>query len=203
MDNGILTKQHWRSLMKERLAALTEAEFQTANQQIRERFIQLELVRQAAVVMIYYAVKREVATVSLITELLARGQRVALPVCTTGCNLVAREIHNLAEVGPTGKFGLYEPLPQMPKVAPAQIELAVVPGVAFDRNGNRLGHGAGYYDRFLNCAELKAVKLGLAYDFQVVERLPVDELDVKMDALLTPSGTRGGIGMRHEAWRSD
>lgn len=188
MDNGILTKQHWRSLMKERLTALTETEFQTANQQIQKRFIQLELVRHAAVVMIYYAVKHEVATVNLITELLARGRRVALPVCTAGCNLVAKEIQQLAEVSPTGKFGLSEPLPQTPEVVPDQIKLVVVPGVAFDQNGNRLGHGNGYYDRFLNCADLKAVKLGLAYDFQVVERLPVDQFDVKMDALLTPSG---------------
>jgi 5-formyltetrahydrofolate cyclo-ligase len=188
MPEDCFTKQQWRARMRERLAVLSEVDRHNANLQIHEAFRCLNWVQNAAVVMLYYSINREVETVSMITELLARGQRVALPVCTAGCNLVAKEIQHLAEVGPTGKFGLSEPLPQTPEVVPDQIELVVVPGVAFDQSGNRLGHGNGYYDRYLNRAGLRTVKLGLAYDFQVVEQLPVDDLDVKMDALLTPSG---------------
>jgi 5-formyltetrahydrofolate cyclo-ligase len=105
----------------------------------------------------------------------------------TGDNLVAKEIRSLAEVRPTGKFGLFEPGPEAPAIAPDRIELAVVPGVAFDRDGNRLGHGKGYYDRFFNSPGFRAYKLGLAYDFQVVEQLPATEYDVKMDAILVPN----------------
>jgi 5-formyltetrahydrofolate cyclo-ligase len=184
----VLTKQEWRDRMKERLAAFTEAEFQNANQQVRERFFRLKPVHNATVVLIYYAVNHEVATVGLIAELLARGKRVSLPVCTAGSTLAVKEIHSLTEVYPTGPFGLFEPLPSAPEVHPTTIDLAVLPGVAFDRNGNRLGHGMGYYDRFLNYPGLRAVKLGLAYDFQVVDRLPATVLDVKMNVILTPTG---------------
>jgi 5-formyltetrahydrofolate cyclo-ligase len=183
-----LTKQQWRELMRTRLKSFSVTEYQTANQQIRERFFRLGEVRDTEVVMIYYSLRREVATLDLITELLARGKRVALPVCAAGRNLVAKEIRSLAEVGPGDNFGLYEPLPKTPLIEPEQLDLVVTPGVAFDRSGNRLGHGLGYYDRFLGQDGLQAVKLGLAYEFQVVARLPSDEFDVGMDALLTPGG---------------
>jgi 5-formyltetrahydrofolate cyclo-ligase len=183
-----LTKQQWRERMKTRLKALSATEYRTANQQIRERFFRLGAVHDMGVVMIYYSLRREVATLDLITELLARGKRVALPVCAAGRNLVAKEIRSLAEVGPGGNFGLYEPSPQTPRIEPEQLDLVVTPGMAFDCSGNRLGHGLGYYDRFLRQDGLHAVKLGLAYEFQVVARLPVDEFDVRMDAILTPGG---------------
>jgi 5-formyltetrahydrofolate cyclo-ligase len=183
-----LTKPQWRDRMKARLNALTAAEYQDAAFRLEEYFRDLKMAQNAAVVMLYFAVNREAATANLITGLLSRGRRVVLPVCTAGCNLVAKEIQSLAEVRPTGKFGLFEPAGAAPEVGPDLIELAVVPGLAFDRSGNRLGHGKGYYDRFLRGAGFGGVKLGLAYDFQMVEQLPAAEYDVRMDVVLTPNG---------------
>jgi 5-formyltetrahydrofolate cyclo-ligase len=182
-----LSKQQWRGQMKKDLAGLTDVEYQKTAQQIEKRFFAWEPVRRAAVVMIYYAIKRETPTIGLITGLLARGRRVALPVCTADCNLIAKEIRSLGEIRPIGKLGLSEPGDEAPEVAPSLLELVVVPGVAFDRCGNRLGHGRGYYDRFFNSTGLQALKLGLAHDFQVIDRVPAAPWDVKMDALLTPT----------------
>ncbi|MCC8119650.1 MAG: 5-formyltetrahydrofolate cyclo-ligase [Bacteroidales bacterium] len=67
-----------------------------------------------------------------------------------------------------------------------EIEMIIVPGVAYDRNGNRVGRGKGYYDRLL--AETKATKVGIAYDFQVVDEIDAEPHDVKVDILITPAG---------------
>jgi 5-formyltetrahydrofolate cyclo-ligase len=182
------SKQQWRDQMKKHLAELTDAEYQKAAQQIEKRFFAWGPVRRATVVMLYYAINREAPTIGLITGLLARGRRVVLPVCTADGNLITKEIHSLEEVRPTGKLGLVEPGDAALEVAPSLIELAVVPGLAFDRYGNRLGHGRGYYDRFFNSTGLQTVKLGLAHDFQLIDRVPAAGWDVKMDVVLTPSG---------------
>jgi len=184
MEN--IGKQVWRREISRRRAALAPQDFIRANSRIQQRFFNLNPVREAGVVMIYHSINGEVATEGLIEKLIRLGKQVALPVCIPGPDLEARAIQSLAEVVPTGRFGLREPSAETPLVDPATIDLIVIPGVAFDIHGNRLGHGMGYYDRFLSRSGLRGFKLGLAYDFQVVDGLPVETYDVRMDALLTP-----------------
>ena len=178
------TKQQVRQAMKTRLEAMTLSEFDSANALIRQKFLQLDIVCAANKIMLYYSVKSEVETVSLIEELLQKGKSVALPRCIEGRNLRASFIHQLDELSP-GFFGLYEPSRGEPSIEPGELDLIVLPGLAFDHCGNRLGHGAGYYDRFL--AGVKhPYKLGLAYDFQLVSQLPVEPFDIAVNGVLTP-----------------
>ena len=87
------------------------------------------------------------------------------------------------EIGP---FGIKQPKKdQIKPINLEDIDLVVVPGLAFDRKNNRLGRGGGYYDRFLKKLPSSASTVGLAFDFQIVENLPVTSLDVKVQALLT------------------
>lgn len=83
-------------------------------------------------------------------------------------------------------FGMAEPAPDLPEISPVEIELSLVPGLAFDRQGWRLGYGGGYFDRFLK--EFDKVSLGVVYQALLVERLPYDEYDVPVDWLVTESG---------------
>ncbi len=167
------------------MAALTPEEYQVLNRGLYAGFMALELISKADKLMLYYSVRNEVNTVALIRELLKLGKTVALPVCAPGRDLQAAVIHDLSELR-AARFGLMEPGPKAPLLEKDQLELVVTPGLAFDERGYRLGHGAGYYDRFL--AGIPSVfKLGLAYDFQLIPRIPVESHDIRLDALLTPS----------------
>jgi 5-formyltetrahydrofolate cyclo-ligase len=94
-----------------------------------------------------------------------------------------------------GTFGILEPtaeLRELPprQVLPSQIDLALVPGVVFDRQGNRLGYGRGFYDRLLRQLPREVLRVGLAFECQVVEELPVEPHDERMDWLVTEAGVR-------------
>lgn len=84
------------------------------------------------------------------------------------------------------RFGMEEPAGDLPVVDPATLDVALVPGVAFDREGGRLGFGGGYYDRFLPTTA--AVRVGVTYDYCLVDRLPCGDEDQRMDWVVTPSG---------------
>lgn len=88
----------------------------------------------------------------------------------------------------SGRGGMLEPDPAIPGIDPSELSLVIVPGLAFDSSGNRLGRGAGFYDRFLSRADLRALKIGVAFDVQVVPRVPISSGDVAMDGVVTPSG---------------
>ncbi len=182
---SILPKNELRLQMKQRLAALTPKEHHDLNLSLYSKFIKLKALKEIGYIMVYYSVRNEVETVAIINYLLDIGKTVALPVCTPERDLKAAVINNLSELQPAS-FGLMEPGPGSALFDYAELELIIVPGVAFDEKGNRLGHGAGYYDRFLS-KNLNAYKLGLAYDFQLVPALPAERHDIKMNGLLTPS----------------
>lgn len=83
------------------------------------------------------------------------------------------------------RFGMLEPAADLPRVDPATLDVVLTPGVAFDRHGRRLGYGGGYYDRFLSTTP--ALRVGVAFDINLVEELPCDERDQRMDWIVTPS----------------
>lgn len=84
-----------------------------------------------------------------------------------------------------GYLGIMEPTTDAEEILPSQVDLAIIPGVAFDRQGNRLGHGKGFYDRLL--PELDCPRIGVAYDGQIYDCLQTDVWDQKMDFVITPS----------------
>jgi 5-formyltetrahydrofolate cyclo-ligase len=85
----------------------------------------------------------------------------------------------------TGKFGVSEPVPECGAVPLNRFDLVLVPGMAFDLSGNRLGRGKGFYDRILS--ETSGVKCGVAYDFQLLETIPTEAHDARVNFIFTPS----------------
>jgi 5-formyltetrahydrofolate cyclo-ligase len=97
----------------------------------------------------------------------------------------AKLLKNLTADIATGKFGVREPAASCEEIPLNKFDLVLVPGVAFDLSGNRLGRGQGFYDRIL--AEASGIKCGVAYDFQLLEKIPTEPHDAQVDFMLTPS----------------
>ena len=117
---------------------------------------------------------------------LAQGVNCALPFFNAEKkNYGAKIIQTLATDIVTGKFGVREPASTCAEIPLNQFDLILVPGMAFDLNGNRLGRGQGFYDRLLENAS--GIKCGVGYDFQLLEKIPAEPHDAKVDFILTPA----------------
>lgn len=140
----------------------------------------LEEFRQASTVAVYWSLAAELTTHSLVRKY-ASLKHIVLPVVdgpTMHFAEVASDCSNLLE----GAFGVMEPR-EGRVCEPSTIDLMIVPGMAFDRGGHRLGHGKGYYDRYFE--QYDGPKIGLCFDFQLVEEVPCEPFDVAVDAVLT------------------
>ena len=138
--------------------------------------------------MIYLDFKGEVATGGLAAKILSCGKRLVVPLAHQG-NIIPCIIKDLEQDIRPGKWDIPEPrLDRIHTLPPVEIDLVLVPGVAFDPDGNRLGYGKGYYDRFLPLLRQGVSTVGLAFSCQIVERLQADEHDYKMTLLITENG---------------
>jgi 5-formyltetrahydrofolate cyclo-ligase len=145
--------------------------------------------RDARNILLYSPAPGELDISPLIDEALASGKTVALPgfVAESGA-YDAFVIRHLTDDCALGKFGISEPKPACARLPLNRLDFVLVPGVAFDFTGHRLGRGQGFYDRLL--ASIAATKCGVAFDFQILERLPAETHDVRMNCLLTPTRWR-------------
>jgi 5-formyltetrahydrofolate cyclo-ligase len=134
--------------------------------------------------MAYAPVRNEVETGGLIEKALSAGKRVALPVTETSRKVIyPRIITRYPEDLVPGPFGIAEPCPFCPVAAAEEVDLIIVPGVAFDARGFRLGYGEGYYDRFFPLTS--GVSIGIAYSFQLVDTVFPEEHDWPVDFVIT------------------
>lgn len=181
-------KQRLRRNMLEKRRGLSVAEKETRSDRIASYFCSWPIYRSSSTVMLYLAMPDEPQTDQLIQDALGRGKRVCVPLLgKTYGEMFAAEITNMDDLV-IGKLGLKMPDPDKAKLIPAaDIDLVVVPAVAFDRTGNRLGMGAGYYDRFLE-QNHDTVLLGITWSCQVADGIPCEVHDVRMQYLLTEEG---------------
>src|SRR3989338_3616519 len=100
-------------------------------------------------------------------------------------NKIKQKLFSLKEFKPK-TFGILEPKESYQReFNPDKLDIVIVPGIAFDKNGHRIGYGYGYYDRFLKTIRKETLKIGLAYDFQLIEKIPEERHDVPVDIILT------------------
>ena len=158
----------------------------TVSQYICRTVMALPLISQSKVVFGYCHFRSEVQTDGLLAACLAAGKTVGVPCCQPESrDMLAVAITDpLTDLSP-GYLGIPEPLVLQDRLlTPTTIEVAVIPGAVFDRSGHRLGYGMGYYDRFLARVP-GAVRIGLAFSGQVVDRLPTLAHDVPMDMVIS------------------
>lgn len=160
-----------------------------ASRQIAQHLFSMNLFWELQTVMTYVNIKKEVATRDIIIKSLQLNKQVAVPVCIPETsNLLAARINNINELV-RGYMGLWEPLKNnIHPLHPNIIDIILVPAIAVDCNGNRLGYGKGYYDRFLINVRTDAVKIALVYSFQVISHVPTNSFDIPMDFIITEKG---------------
>lgn len=158
----------------------------------------LPAYQAAKTVMYYVDVRSEVRTRHALPEALNHGKKIVVPYCVEGRELALFHLTSMDELA-TGAFRILEPRPELrglpeKKVDVRELDLIVVPGVAFDRRGARMGHGFGYYDRLLKGARPETLLVALAFECQVFDEIPTEGHDVFMDLVITEKAVYEGRG---------
>ena len=167
---------------------LTDSKEQFWNEQLFSCISRMPEIINASFVYCYISCNHEADTRQLLDFLWASGIRTAAPKVLGAGRMVFYEISSMADLEP-GTMGIPEPVPGCKPVGEQQA-VVLTPGLAFDRRGYRVGYGGGYYDRFL-AAEPQHVRVGIAYQFQLYDRVPSDHYDEQLDCLIV-SGDRKG-----------
>ena len=176
-------KKALRTRLRAMRKALSPQAQRLASRAVCERVLAFEAYKRAKVVMAYIACRGELDVSPVMDDILSSGRTLLLPRCEEGGRLTARKIASLAALSP-GAYGVPEPGEESPVALPETIDLILVPGVAFDRDFYRLGQGGGYYDRFLK--ETHAVRAGVCHSAALLDGVPREAHDMRMDAVITP-----------------
>lgn len=175
MDKGALRRQ-----IRQRKREMSPEQIESASAQLRQMFVDTEQYKQAKTVYGYLPYNQEVRTVPLLEQALRDGKQVAVPK-VYGEEMRFIYLSDLSCVEKSD-MGIPEPVADDP-VANDPTALVLMPGVAFTKDGKRIGYGGGYYDKFLS-AEPDHPTVALCYDFQIVEQLPTEEYDIPVDLVL-------------------
>lgn len=187
-------KRWWRREIKSRLAGLNDVYRHDAAEAMRIRLIHSEAYRKAETILFYVSTDKEVMTSEMLVTALRHGKRVCLPKCVdldeSGRRTCDEPVMEARMFGKgykleIGAYGIVEPCDDAPLVRPEEIDLVVLPCVSCDITGARLGHGGGYYDRFLEDVREDCSKIALCYEEIMTEKLPTEPHDIKMDAVIT------------------
>lgn len=180
-------KQGIRQKLLERLLSLTKNEIKRRSKDVENKLSELPIYKQAKVIMVYYPLRGEVDILRKIKKDLG-NKRFCFPVMDLEAkNLRIFEIANLDEGFCVGAWGVMQPDTEKAKeVDIKEIDVVIVPGLAFDKQRNRLGRGAGFYDRFLQDITPPTKKVGIAFEFQILENLPTNlSWDQKVDTIVS------------------
>lgn len=152
---------------------------------ILKKIVESSDYKNADCIFIFVSYKSEVDTHKIIKIALENGKRVCVPkVISRNSGMDAVEIKDFNDLI-SGKFGILEPMNTELKIDESYIDVTYIPGVAFDDDGRRLGYGGGYYDRFLGRLRGDCKKIGICYDFQIIDKVPVEKHDILMDEVVS------------------
>lgn len=183
--------------MLARRRALNPEEWRASSHMAQQNLLALEEYRTSACIALYAPAHNETDTAEILAAAFEAGKRVLYPaVC--GQEMVLRQVEGVASLS-EGSFGILEPCPAGVDHAADEADLIVVPGVAFDLSGHRIGFGKGFYDRFLKHPHRKAHLVGLCHDFQVINgSIPAEVHDIRMEIIITDRRIiRCGSNRRH------
>lgn len=189
-----MTKAEVRLKMKEIRATFSEEELIKKNKLIHQHLLDLEVFQSSSDIFSYLSFGKEVDTWEILTKYMEEdreGHRVYLPRVEEGqINFYqVKDFNNLSK----SRFGVSEPdeSHKIPWIQGdgSQSLIMLMPGLAFDRRGNRIGYGAGYYDRYLTTHRATGfIKVALAYDFQLLDQIEGDSYDIPVDYIITQDG---------------
>lgn len=165
---------------------MSKAERRSGSEQLLQRLLELDCWKQAGTVLMYACLPDELDLHPLIETGLQQGKIMTLPRFdpVSHTYLTATVLNPHADLQ-HGKYGIREPAAHCEPLPLNQLDLVLVPGVAFDMRGHRLGRGKGFYDRMLD--QVSGIKCGIAFETQIINAVPVAAHDIPMDLLLTPT----------------
>lgn len=175
-----MDKKQLRKQIRERKKEFSLPEKIELSRPVFEKIEKEELFKEAKVVLLYYSMDDEVYTHDFV-EKHYKTKTILLP-CVDGDDLILRQYLGIESMKAGEQFGILEPVGKEFNDL-EKIDLMIIPGVAFDKEKNRLGRGRGFYDRLLKT--VNATKIGVCFDFQVVEQVPTEDFDVKMDVVIS------------------
>lgn len=179
-------KDEIRRLVRARVKEIPAEQREAFARAACAHMVQALSFRRAELVLAYMPLPMECSPLPLVEAARKLHKRVAFPLCLPEGRLALYEADGEA-CFMRGSFGIQEPIPRKCRlVMPEEIDFAVIPGVVFDKSCNRMGRGAGYYDRML--PRLGGKKAGLCFNVQVLEQIPMEKWDIPMDFLATNNG---------------
>lgn len=187
-SNARLEKNDLRKKMKALRAGLSPEDREKYSAMACEQLQNLSILLDFPGVLLgYLALPQEVVIDRVLYEWLARGRQVGVPV-VSGSDIMPYSLPEPEKLE-ISTFGIREPQRSSTEpLCPDRIKVVVLPGLAFDQQGYRLGYGKGYYDRFFHSLKHRPLLVGVAFDFQLLDHIPKQEHDVPLDLLVTPSG---------------
>ena len=175
-----MDKQALRKQIRDQKRAMTESEIVSKSEQLGRLFTASEAYKQAKTIYVYLPYNQEVRTTAMLQQALDDGKRVAVPKCY-GDEMRFIYLDDLSKVE-KGYCNIPEPIEDGP-IADDPTALVLMPGLAFDPQGHRMGYGGGFYDKFL-AAEPNHPTLALCYDFQMLEHLETEAHDIPVDFVI-------------------
>ena len=176
-------KKHLRKIMLERQGNLPADYVRAASENITKRFLSGEVYKNSEKIFIYVSVKHEPDTLTIINDALKNNKKVYVPKCANN-NMLAVRINGMKNLI-TGKLGILEPENYYETIEPENLDLIIVPCLSASLNGKRLGHGMGYYDKFLSVGNIREKTICFCFKRMLCGEIPMNENDVYMKSILT------------------
>ena len=181
-----LKKKKLREEILQKLHSISKDEKERKVKLLKKKLFSLKEFKNAKCVMFYVSKHYEVNTHEMIDESIAMGKKVVVPITLREeKTLKLSELRDREKELIKSHYGIHQPGEKhIRPVSLESVDFMVIPGIAFDRSGHRLGHGGGYYDRFLEKAPPTIFTVGLAFDFQVMDKLPTHATDIPVKRVL-------------------
>lgn len=182
-----MKKENIRKKILSLRESLTEEEMKLKSELIQKRLFNLPEFKKAKTILFYVSTRNEVKTERMIKSALKQGKRVVIPLSDMKeRKLILSELKDFDNELEGGTFNILEPKKEFFRlVSPEEIDFIIVPGIAFDKDGDRIGYGMGFYDKFLSSLKKHVHTVGLAYEFQIVNDIPIHDKDVTVDKVVT------------------
>ncbi|GFN34324.1 5-formyltetrahydrofolate cyclo-ligase [Tepidimicrobium xylanilyticum] len=181
-----MDKKAMRKEILEKRSKLTEEEIREKSNIIKEKLMGLDKFKKSKFIFSFISFGDEVDTHNIIKEALNLGKRIGVPITVPEKRrLLVSELYDFDKELELGYYNILTPKKEyIREVDPKEIDMVLVPGVVFTPDGYRIGYGGGYYDRFFNKND-KLFKIGLCFDLQIAEKIPVDIYDIPVNCIIT------------------
>lgn len=186
----IINKKDLRKDILEKRSLLSKDNIADYSRIITDKIKNLDAYKNANRIMVFVSMESEVDTHPLIQESIDLGKSIVVPITLPATReLLLSDLFSLSELE-VGDWNIEVPKKEFQRFVQAEtVDLVIVPGVAFAKDGHRVGYGGGYYDRFLAKLDKSVPKVAIGFDLQVVERVPTNDFDIPVDLLLTENRT--------------